>query len=205
MKVSGLVLFLLFVNNCFCFSQSSEGRSNLLEWNEYYELTWEDFKGKRADEAKGDAGTAVIIKAKPYYVKNKVRYDVIAYFDRNKSWATDKSLSLLAHEKLHFDIAELYARRIRKQIEELEKKNVNDIKTYNAAINLLLEESNEVDQKYDLETLHGALSKKQTLWEKKIKGELQLLKMFKKRKSVIKISGVLNQEGQVYEAKEKYG
>src|SRR5688500_19580117 len=80
--------------------------SDLLEWNEFYKLTWEDFTGKRTESSIGDAGTVVSIKAKPYMVKNKVKYDVYAYFNRQKSWASDTSEELLKHEQLHFDIAE---------------------------------------------------------------------------------------------------
>jgi hypothetical protein len=157
----------------------------LLEWNEFYKLSWEDFQGERTEGSIGDAGTSVSIKAKPYMVNNKVMYDVYAYFNRNKSWASDKSDKLLEHEQLHFDIAELYARKIRKRISELKGRGVNDVKKYNAEITTLLEASNVADVQYDLETLHGALPKKQLLWEAKVKQELEHLDDFKKEKKVI--------------------
>jgi hypothetical protein len=158
---------------------------SLLEWNEFYSLSWEDFEGSPSTESIGDAGTAVRIKAKPFYIKKQVHYDVIAYFDRKKSWVRGKSEALLAHERLHFDIAELYARKIRKKIAELQANDVNDIQTFNAAIREILEESNEADQRYDLETLHGALQKKQSMWEKRVKEELQGLKDYKKNKRIV--------------------
>jgi hypothetical protein len=158
---------------------------NDLEWNEFYRLQWEDFKGTPGESAAGDAGTSVQIKAKPYMVKNEVKYDVFVLFNRDKSWSRDKSPQLLAHEQLHFDLGEVYARKIRKLITDYKKKGVNDVKAYNNVISQLLQESNEADRQYDIETLHGALSDKQAAWSKKIKGELADLKAYKKTKKVI--------------------
>ena len=157
----------------------------LLLWNEFYKLQWGDFQGEADKNSFGDAGTAVQIKATPFLVRRQVRYDVAAFFNRKKSWVRDRSVSLLAHEQLHFDIAELYARKIRKKIRDLQRRDVNNIKEYNAAIQHLLLESNKADEQYDLETLHGALSRKQAAWRDKVKQELAHLKDYKKIKRVI--------------------
>lgn len=157
-----------------------------LQWNEFYKLRWDDFKGSPAEDAAGDAATSVQIKAKPYLVKNKVRYNVYALFNKNKSWTRDQSSAqLLVHEQLHFDLAEVFARKIRKKVRELSGEGINDVKVYNQAIQILLQESNEADQLYDLETLHGALDQKQAAWAKKIQDELAALKNYKRHKQVI--------------------
>jgi hypothetical protein len=85
MKVNSLALILLFVS-LFSYAQEA-GRSerSVIVWNEYYTLGWQDFEGKRTENAIGDAGSVVQIKAKPYLVKNKVKYEVAALFLRNKS------------------------------------------------------------------------------------------------------------------------
>jgi predicted secreted Zn-dependent protease len=158
---------------------------DFIEWNPYYHLQWNDFQGKPGDDAIGDAGTAVQIKASPYLVKNRVSYEVRALFNKRKSWKRETSDDLLAHERLHFDLAELYARMIRKKISELKARNIQDIKVYNAAIQVLLQESNDADTRYDLETLHGAIQKRQLLWEQKIKTDLLSLDNFKRHKHVI--------------------
>jgi hypothetical protein len=164
---------------------AGDPEEDLLSWNEFYKLRWVDFQGEPDERAKGDAGAAVQIKAKPFLVKKQIKYDVVALFNRSKSWARGQSPSLLAHEQLHFDIAELYARKIRKKIKELAARDVNDIKIYNAAINELLLESNQIDLKYDLETLHGGLSKKQAAWSEKVSNGLAELDQYKKTRRVI--------------------
>ena len=158
---------------------------DLLSWNEFYKLQWHDFQGEPGEGSLGDAGAAVQIKAKPFIVKKEIRYDVVALFNRKKSWTRDQSSALLAHEQLHFDIAELYARKIREKIKELHDNGVNNVKTYNAAIQELLVESNQEDERYDIETLHGAMSKRQAAWSQKIKDDLSRLQQFKKTKRVI--------------------
>jgi predicted secreted Zn-dependent protease len=156
-----------------------------LTWNEFYKIQWVDFQGQPEKNSVGDAGTAVQIRAKPFLVDKEIHYDVVAIFSRKKSWSRDQAASLLAHERLHFDIAEVYARKIRKKIKELKGSRVNNIKTYNSAIHELLLESNQADQQYDLETLHGALSKKQRVWAERIKEELADLSAYKKSRRVI--------------------
>jgi predicted secreted Zn-dependent protease len=183
MKKAAIVFLVLISQTVASIAQTTS--QNLIEWNEFYTLSWEDFEGVRTGGSIGDAGTAVSIKAKPYMVKNKVKYNVYAYFNREKSWATDKSEELLKHEQLHFDIAELYARKIRKRISELSASGVNDVKIYNEEIQELLDESNSADIQYDLETLHGALVKRQATWEKNVKQELEALAKYKKVRKVI--------------------
>ena len=156
-----------------------------LTWNEYYKLQWDDFQGEPDPGSHGDAATSVQIKAKPFLVRKKIHYDVTAIFNRAKSWYRDQSASMLPHEQLHFDIAELYARKIRRKIDEMRRQGINNIKTYNAAIHELLLESNEVDQQYDIETLHGGMSRKQEAWSQRIKEELASLKEYRKTKRVI--------------------
>lgn len=171
-------------------SSLAQGSSNnstpqAIEWNEFYELRWDDFAGKRPGDAAGDAGTVVQIKARPFLIKDKVHYDVYALFVKEKSWAEAYTAPLLAHEQLHFDIAELYARKIRKKISELQAENVKDVDAYNLSIQELLQESNEIDMQYDVETLHGAMVEKQKEWTERVNAELNGLRKFKKKKRVI--------------------
>lgn len=99
-----------------------------IEWNKFYTLSWENFEGQRTEDAIGDAGTAIRIIAKPYYIGKAIHYQVYALFDKKKSWAIEQGTALLAHEQLHFDIAELYARKIRKKVKEMAESNEKDLR-----------------------------------------------------------------------------
>ncbi|HET9487105.1 MAG TPA: DUF922 domain-containing protein, partial [Chryseosolibacter sp.] len=184
-KVASAILLLVVTAIAPVAQPAVDAAEQLLSWNEFYKIQWHDFQGEPDESSIGDAGTAVQIKARPFLVKKEINYDVVAFFNRKKSWARDRSASLLAHEQLHFDIAELYARKIRKKIHDLNSKGINNIKIYNNAIRELLLESNRADEQYDLETLHGAMSKKQAAWSAKVKEELTSLGRYKKPKRVI--------------------
>lgn len=186
MKLTTLFVALILSPSFDMFPQDNvDAALDELSWNEFYKLQWEDFQGEPDKNRLGDAGTAVQIKAKPFIVKKRIHYDVAAIFNRRKSWYRDQSAALLAHEQLHFDIAELYARKIRQKVEQLNKQGVNDIKKYNAAIHELLLESNSFDEQYDAETLHGGMMRKQAAWSEKVKSELASLKKYRKHKRII--------------------
>jgi hypothetical protein len=190
---------MFFVASVLCwFPSAAQDGNNLLEWNEFYDLSWEDFQAKPADGTFGDAGTAVQIKAKPYMVGSKVHYDVLAYFDRGRSWSRDRSDALLRHEQLHFHLAELYARKIRKKIADLDKAGTNDVDVYNAAIRQILIESNEADERYDRETLHGALPKRQEAWERQVSDEMRDLSDYKKKRKVIRSARRLKKQPLIF-------
>lgn len=156
-----------------------------IAWNTFYQLDWDDFKAKKDLSRFGDAGTAVKIIAKPYLVKKDVYYQVYALFDKHSSWASDKSAELLAHEQLHFDIAELYARKVRKKIQDLQRRGERKVAVYNKEIEILLKESNLMDARYDSETLHGAIRERQHEWQKQIDAELDSLEEFRYQPPVI--------------------
>jgi hypothetical protein len=176
------VAVLLVLSSFSSFNHGSKKKStsstDLLEWNSDYKLDWADFKGTANAYSDGDAATAIQIKAQPYYYKKTLYYNVEAYFIRHKSWSKNTSAALLAHEQLHFDIAELYARKVRKKISEYKQMGVKDVQDYNDAIRKILNESNGADLQYDQETVHGAISRKQAQWQKNVKEELNLLRNY---------------------------
>lgn len=185
MRRGSLLLLCLAIAFVLPAQDSYTGADDVIEWNEFRRLAWTDFMGERPGDAAGDAGTVVQIKAKPFMVKKKVHYDVAAYFVKSKSWSSAQVPSLLRHERLHFDIAELYARKIRQRVAELQANKINKVESFNLAIEELLQESNRMDIDYDAETLHGGLPTKQAEWEKKIKSQLDSLKKFKKKRRVV--------------------
>lgn len=54
--------------------------------------------------------------------------------DQTKSWINRKDPDMLAQKQLQFDIAELYARKIRKSFRELNQKKVKKDNEYKSVI-----------------------------------------------------------------------
>ncbi|MCX2740410.1 hypothetical protein [Pontibacter anaerobius] len=172
---------------CFLFiSVSAHCQTNeLLLWTEGDKLTWDDFKGvpKNTDY---DAGSALMISytvCKRSVWNGKVILKVDCTFDRDVSWVSgEKTDLLLSHEQLHFDVAELFARRLRKEfaVNKLNIDNVdNNAKSYSDRIRLEYENFSSL---YDIDTQHGTVKEKQLEWEIKVKKELKALESYKNNK-----------------------
>jgi hypothetical protein len=159
-------------------STKSSDTSYYVEWSGARKLGWEDFRGQINSTSHADAATAIHISAKPFYKKKKIFYAVDAYFIPDQSWYRSKSEALLRHEQLHFDLAELYARKARKKISEYRQMGIRNIADYNNAISRVLQESNRIDMQYDFDTLHGTLSEEQLKWEQNVAQELSIMQNF---------------------------
>lgn len=154
-------------------------------WAEGLKLNWNDFRGVPDSTVgtymgvKAQASTHAEIIAQGYWDSNLPNFKVANRFIRSHSWVTDTTREIgLVHERLHFDIAELYARKMRQGIHELRKKKISDVNVYTDLINTYLGELKERNRKYDLETGHSVVDLKQQEWNLEIKRELDLLKQY---------------------------
>ncbi len=101
-------------------------------------------------------------------------YMVNTYFYPNKSWYQPKICDevILSHEQLHFDISELFARKMRKIMDTTNfTKNVKaEVKAIYLYIN---RELAEFQQLYDQETNYSRNVEQQLSWNQKIKDTLR--------------------------------
>ncbi len=93
----------------------------LIFWNENRPLRISDFKGgteNRPFQAATYSGLKVMNPVNVWTGKTKVIVE--SYFNPDLSYfkQSERDSSVLAHEQLHFDITELYARKLRKQLTE---------------------------------------------------------------------------------------
>ncbi len=73
------------------------------------------------------AASAISVSPLIYPVNESTYYyNITALFNRYDSWMIVKSKDILEHEQIHFDIFELYARKMRKYLVETLKKNFNE-------------------------------------------------------------------------------
>lgn len=154
----------------------------LLCWNESRKLEWTDFMGK-PDSTMTYLGvlalaqTASEIVVSPFMKDNDVwSYKVRVTFNKIRSWTKVSDTHSLQHEQLHFDISELFARKVRKAIEnwELNGGTLDEIVEHSK---LLLSELNMFQKEYDRSTAHGAIDFIQDEWSvlvTKSLGELNL-------------------------------
>jgi len=178
MKSLLLSLILLFVLGEETTAQQRECK-DCIEWKEGQRLTWLDFKGtpKRLspNEALTDSGMSIELKCD----NNTSEVIVKCFFDRSKSWTKDtESAYLLAHEQLHFDITELFVRKLRKQLSDIGNncRYLNDhVEKY---YHQNYKEYVAYQDAYDRESNHSINKEKQAFWEQKVATDLEALKPF---------------------------
>lgn len=168
-----VLISLLMTLSFFSNSQSIHFDNDTVYWDSHRRLTWSDFKCKPSGNDltaygfQATAGSLVFVDTAriPNESGGVVSYSC---FIKSKSWTKDTTSSdLLAHEQLHFDIAELYARKIRKEIWLLRQQNV-DTDLHKQKIGELLDEFYLTSNEYDRETANGVILFKQQEWNKKI-------------------------------------
>jgi hypothetical protein len=167
-------------------AQGDSNNQSTLIWDSSRKLQWTDFKGHVDPNKFGSAMTSHKIEIKPTNVmvdendniQGYQKMTVEAQFFMNKSWTATSSQHILSHEQLHFDIAELYARKIRQRFEEFKTNGIASFSKYQECYNLFWKESRNVQKRYDEETKHGQNKLKNKNWAIKIARQLDELKEF---------------------------
>ena len=111
------------------------------------------------------------------------------YFDKQQSWMLVKNAYVLQHEQIHFNISELYARKIRKSADSLARKNVTKLQTYRNIVEHWEKKKQKANDQFDAENEDYFLvlgkeilfrkNPKQKEWLDKINIELQKLDIYK--------------------------
>jgi hypothetical protein len=110
--------------------------------------------------------------------KNVEDIIILPVVNRMKSFAILRSDEILKHEQIHFDIAELYARKMRKAIKGILEKNYDCNLQMIADIYYQLDEEHwETQILYDKEIrIKGEEDKNQRKWDKKVDSLLTVFK-----------------------------
>ncbi len=154
--------------------QQKPAADSVKEWQSNKSLKRSDFKMKNPPSASFRSGASTnIIFTMDTLPHGKYRLNTKAYFFPYESWSRqDKSSSLLLHEQVHFNIAELVARKMRACIRGVEIDN-NNIDSVIWKILSVKKELEVLGKKHDKETLNGQVKARQLEWQKKI--DVQLL------------------------------
>jgi hypothetical protein len=166
----------ILLTSLLSFTQNDKG---LIAWSPTYKLQWIDFMGSPTGSLK--AMTWSTIKIDDFKAEGKsITLKVSAGFIKNKSWKQKEvDAELLTHEQKHFDITEIYARKLRKKISETKftspKQAVQQIEQLSKEV---FRESSAYEKKYDAETKHSIIKPEQEKWNKKVEEELQHLNAY---------------------------
>ena len=149
-----------------------------IDWTIARKLTWNDFQAP-ADNRSGNAAlTNAGITIDFSYHGSELVYSVFCRFDKTKSWVKIKTDYILGHEQGHFDIAEIYARKLFKALRAYHPDEKNLSRDINKIYREMMLAFHEEEADYDRETNFSIEQQQQAAWKKRISDELESLKDF---------------------------
>lgn len=148
-------------------------------WRQDRKLTWDDFRGPIQSEMHPDVAAATFcgigFETNTLTTRNnQVKIHVYNNFYPTQSWVRpgQEIPQILAHEQTHFDICELYTRKLRQRLDNI-SVSVSDLKTKLSAIYKEVQnEYRDRQQAYEDETEHGLIADQQGRWQNMINREL---------------------------------
>ena len=173
-----MMLRLLLAILCFSSFGVKTNNDDVIQWKSSYRLNWNDFKAAPPPNAANAALTSSGILIKFTSNGESLTYEISCNFVKTSSWGRVKNDHILSHEQGHFDIAEIYARKLNKELKEYcyndrsVGKDVNTI--YKTVMGELLDMQNLYDQQTDYSRNFG----QQKEWLVKIDNYLDDLKAY---------------------------
>jgi Bacterial protein of unknown function (DUF922) len=154
--------------------------NDLIDWNAERKLSWNDFRAEPDKSFVAAALTSTSIKIDFSYYNETLQYHIHCRFDKNKSWVRVKNDYILAHEQAHFDIAEIYARKLNKVLKAYKPNEAHLSNDVNKIYDNMMKEYYAKQEEYDNETNYSINRSKQEEWLKKVKEELLALQDYAK-------------------------
>lgn len=154
-------------------------------WQEEQKLVWDNFKNpvKRKNNPDVAAYTncgweySVVKSSNP---KSPVKIEIKTVFNEDKSWKDVKKINeyILLHEQKHFDIAELFVRKFRKNVAEKIRNSGDYDRLFKSIYNTVYNDYKNFQIAYDRDTRHGIDEVKQAEYNAAISRELENLKSY---------------------------
>lgn len=145
-----------------------EEDENFIPWITERRLTWEDFlcEPQRNTDAVASTSTALGIA---YQVRNnELSYQITCNFSKTRSWGLLKTPYILAHEQGHFDITELFARKLHQQLTEYKLNKKTFKQDINEIYQGVVKAKESFQYLYDGQTDHSRNKAKQQMWLERI-------------------------------------
>jgi len=167
-----------------------------IEYSTVKTFNWDMFKGKiniQHLNEMGDNTQAVTVSNLTYaaaaITDRSASIKVVAEFNPNESWTRypkmERQEIALDHEKRHFDITEIYARKIRKALATGQFTSRHFIDAMDNLFKDLTSQHRAEQKKYDHETMHSMDAAQQKKWNKWIDEQLAELSDYSKTSLVV--------------------
>ena len=149
-----------------------------ISWTAGRSLVWEDFKGVIPPDASATnvavSSVGIGIQTNTVITGGQVKVYVFNSFETERSWVreTDHRHAVLVHEQGHFDICELYTRRMRQRFAAA-NITFDNLQSVNRDVyNQTMKEYRQRQADYEDATQHGMIEVAQQEWTAQIAREL---------------------------------
>jgi len=178
-KYSFLVLSLLVVGFGIISHTNYFNYEKPLTYDKFDQITFENFRGLEFFKKSlyGNEHFAYVVTTIDSEIdKNKVTVNSLFHPSRSYVYNTyTNSKELLTHEKYHIKITELYTRKAKKKLSELNSFSINKIE---GILKQTKQEERAFQKSYDYDTFHSYVLSEQKKYEKDIDSLLNLLNEF---------------------------
>ena len=151
----------------------------VIEWTESRRLQWNDYKGVPPDTSLQIAAVTNCgfgFSSRMRLIFNKPTISVSNTFNPGMSWVRDNQTDrpgLLEHEQLHFDISEIYARKLRIELAKAKLTYFNLKRKSEAIFQLVNREYLATQQLFEQQTDYSRNLIEQKKWRVKVDSELK--------------------------------
>lgn len=156
-----------------CEIMEETNNNDRMEWEADRRLTWDDFQAKPPSRWSTDiaAITSSVIQYRYVCENGLLDYEIRSIFLKDESWVMSSSTTAayLQHEQLHFDLTELFARKLKSRLSKKVYK-CNEVGAFEKLVNDTLAEWRKTQQKYDWETGFSLRKTQQEKWNQKVPG-----------------------------------
>ncbi len=175
------VFLVVVITSLFWGTNATE--TDVIYWSPSYKLTWNDFEGSPNYQHDYKDVSAITFSGIVDYrgcENEKIIYKIKSYFEKKNSWVkmSGRNSHTLEHEQIHFDITELYARKLRKALSE-RSFACGQEEAFEAFIEEFLKDWQKMQEDYDVETGYSNIHTQQHDWERRVKEQMKLFEDYK--------------------------
>ena len=145
-----------------------EEDAEFIPWIDERRLTWEDFMSEPKKHSDAVASTSTSLGIAYQVAGSGLEYKITCNFSKTKSWGLLKTDYILAHEQGHFDITEIYARKLYQELQQYQLNRKSYKKDINEMYQSIVREKEAMQAAYDGESDHSRNRRMQYEWLEKI-------------------------------------
>ncbi|MBN8675625.1 MAG: DUF922 domain-containing protein [Chitinophagales bacterium] len=151
---------------------AQDSNEETIEWSASRKLNWTDYKAKPNPASDAAATTTTYVGIEYKISNDNFSYFIHCRFSKDRSWGLHKTDYILSHEQGHFDIAEIFARKLHKAMSNYVFNKKSFQKDLKKIYDSIMQERESTQNLYDKETNHSINKEKQAQWLKKIESLL---------------------------------